>query len=243
MVALHIIAWVFLGLGLFSGLVVYIDISMGRYQPMGIMNIAWPITCLYSSVLGLFMYFKYGRAAKGGMMMSHEHMDHAAMHHEAHGHMMHHHGKPKPFWVQIYISSTHCGAGCGSADIVSEILIYFAGITIFGLALYASFFIDYAFALLFGMAFQFFNIMPMRPELSFWGGIKEAFKADVLSLTSFQVGMYAWLLAVYYMFTPHLNAGSAIYWFMMQIGLTIGLLTTYPVNYFLIKWGVKKPCA
>lgn len=254
--ALHIIAWVFLGLGIISCLIVYIDINMGRYQSMSIMNIAWPITCLYSSVLGLYMYFKYGRAAApAGMQM---HADHGAKKTTKKTAAKHSCGgmtscsakdkkakpaKAKPFWVQIYISCTHCGAGCGSADIVSEILIYFVGITFWGAAIWASFFIDYAFALVFGLAFQYFNIMPMRPELSKLQGIWVSLTVDIWSLTSFQVGMYAWLLAVYYMFHGQLNAGSVIFWFMMQIGLTIGLLTTYPVNYILIKKGIKVPCA
>lgn len=217
MLTLTIISWIFLALGLLSAIIIYVDINMGRYQMMPIMNIAWVITALYSSVLALYMYFKYGRANKNASQL--------------------------PNWVEVYISSTHCGSGCGLADIISEILIYWASITILGAAIWASFFIDYGFALVFGLAFQFFNIMPMRPELTFGQGIWESIKADVLSLTSFQIGMYAWLLAVYFIFNGQLNAGSPIYWFMMQIGLTIGLLTTYPVNAFLIKTGVKVPCS
>ena len=229
--ALLIVSWVFLGLGILSAVIIYIDINMGRYQAMPIMNVAWPITALYSSFLALYMYFKYGRAEKQMMM-----------HHTKNKKTKAKAKKPHPKWVQIYISSTHCGAGCGLSDIVSETFIYWAGITIFGAVIWASFFIDYAVALLFGLAFQFFNIMPMRPELSMSRGIWESFKADILSLTSFQLGMYAWLLAVHFIFSGALNAGSPIYWFMMQIGLTIGLLTTYPVNALLIKWGVKVPC-
>lgn len=230
MEALHAVSWVFIGLGIFCFLVVYIDINMGRYQAMPIMNISWPITCIYSGPIGLYMYFKYGRSKKSSSNMEHHHCEH-------------HKGSGKPYWVQIYISSTHCGAGCGAADIVSEILIYFAFITFWGAAIWASFFIDYAFALVFGLAFQYYNIKPMRPDLSAGAALWAAIKADVWSLTSFQVGMYGWMLAFYYMFDGKLDASSVIFWFMMQIGLTIGLFTTYPVNWLLIKWGVKVPCA
>ena len=222
--AFFIVAWVFLGLGLLSFVIIYVDINMGRYQGMPIMNICWPITALYSGPLALFMYYRYGRASK----KMHEH--HSSK------------GKMKPSWVQIYISSTHCGAGCGLADIISEVMIYWAAITILGQTIWASYFIDYGFALLFGFAFQYFNIAPMKPNLSTWQITKNAIKADVLSLTSFQLGMYGWLLAVHFMFNGALNASSPKYWFMMQIGLTIGLLTTYPVNYWLIKTKIKEPC-
>ena len=64
MEALHAISWVFIGLGIFCFLIVYIDINMGRYQAMPIMNLSWPITCIYSGPIGLYMYFKYGRSKK-----------------------------------------------------------------------------------------------------------------------------------------------------------------------------------
>jgi preprotein translocase subunit SecD len=31
----------------------------------------------------------------------------------------------------------------------------------------------------------------------------------------------------------------AVFWFMMQIGLIFGFVTTYPANWLLVKWGVK----
>lgn len=219
--SLSILAWIFLGIGLLSFIIVYVDINMGRYQHMPIMNIAWPITALYSGPLALIMYFRYGRAVKTRHKV---------------------HKVNVPLWVQIYISSTHCGAGCGLADIISEVIIYWASITILGHTIWASYFIDYGFALLFGFAFQYFNIAPMKPELSAWEASKLSVKADVLSLTTFQIGMYAWLLAVHFIFKGSLNASTPLYWFMMQIGLTIGLITTYPVNYWLLKSKIKMPC-
>lgn len=232
MSTLSILAWIFLGLGLLSFIVVYVDINMGRYQKMPIMNLAWPITALYSGPLALVMYFLFARAKK-------EHMDHD--HKKMHSHKRR--TRKLPGWVQIYISSTHCAAGCGLADIVSEIMIYWVGITILGHTIWASYFIDYGFALLFGFVFQYFNIAPMHPHLSAWEATKLSVKADVLSLTTFQVGMYAWLLAVHFIFKGQLNASSPVYWFMMQIGLTIGLITTYPVNFWLVKSKIKMSCA
>lgn len=242
--ALHIVACVFIGLGFLSALIVYIDINLGRYQEMSIMNIAWVITCSYSSIIGLYMYFKYARAEKatmdmggmdmkmdmGGMDMSHMDHDKPAK-------------KSRPMWVSVFISSTHCGAGCGSADIISENLIFYAGITFWGAAIWASFIIDYIFALVIGIIFQYLNIRPMRPDLTAKQAWMNAAKADVVSLTSFQIGMYGWIAIIHFLTTIPLAANTAIFWFMMQIGLMIGLLTTYPVNYVLIRLGIKTPCA
>jgi len=30
-----------------------------------------------------------------------------------------------------------------------------------------------------------------------------------------------------------------VFWFMMQIGMIFGFLTTYPANWLLVKWGIK----
>jgi hypothetical protein len=38
---------------------------------------------------------------------------------------------------------------------------------------------------------------------------------------------------------PHLQPDHAGYWLMMQIGMMIGLATSYPVNIVLIRDGVK----
>jgi hypothetical protein len=47
---------------------------------------------------------------------------------------------------------------------------------------------DYVFAFVFGILFQYFTITPMK-KLSRKEGLKQALKADSLSLTAWQVGM------------------------------------------------------
>jgi hypothetical protein len=60
-------------------------------------------------------------------------------------------------------------------------------------------------ALGFGISFQYFTIAPMR-GLGFRDGIKAAFKADTLSLTAWQVGMYGWMaIAVFVIFRHELS--------------------------------------
>jgi hypothetical protein len=38
---------------------------------------------------------------------------------------------------------------------------------------------------------------------------------------------------------PYLPTDSAAFWFMMQIGMLIGFAATYPVNWWLIRRGIK----
>jgi hypothetical protein len=98
---------------------------------------------------------------------------------------------------------------------------------------------DYLLAYAFGIAFQFFAIVPMR-HLSFWPGIGAAIKADTISLTAFEIGLFGWMaISFFVLFHPPLMPNQPAFWFMMQIGMMIGFLTSYPANWFLVRSGIK----
>ncbi len=130
-------------------------------------------------------------------------------------------------WKSVLLSATHCGAGCVIGDIVA--------VALFG----PSFTIEFAFAYLFGIAFQYLPIRAMRdisPATALW----EAIKADTLSLVAFEVGMFGWMAVARLWLLPGEPAATSIaFWFMMQIGMIVGFATTYPANWLLVKWGVK----
>jgi len=100
------------------------------------------------------------------------------------------------------------------------------------------------FAYAFGIVFQYFTIAPMR-GLSFGAGVIAAIKADTLSLTAWQVGMYGFMaFAYFYVFRDRLGielrTNTVEFWFMMQIAMICGFITAYPVNWWLIRTGVKE---
>ncbi len=104
--------------------------------------------------------------------------------------------------------------------------------------------LDFILAFVIGIAFQYFSIKPMR-QLSVGRGIVEALKADALSLTAWQVGMYGFMaVAQFAIFRgaigTELDAGMIEFWFMMQIAMITGFATSYPVNWWLIRIGVKE---
>ncbi|MGY4500516.1 hypothetical protein ACVWYH_004447 [Bradyrhizobium sp. GM24.11] len=82
-------------------------------------------------------------------------------------------------------------------------------------------------------------------QLSPSEGIRQALKADALSLTAWRVGMYGFMaIAQFALFRKllgqTLEASMPEFWFMMQIAVMAGFLTSYPVNWWLIKTGVKE---
>ena len=68
-------------------------------------------------------------------------------------------------------------------------------------------------------------------------------KADILSLTAFEVGLFGWMALMAFVFfpDPHLQPDSPVYWFLMQIGMIIGFATAWPANVWLVRRGIKEP--
>jgi hypothetical protein len=147
--------------------------------------------------------------------------------------------KNKPFAVDVALAATHCGAGCCLGDIVAEWIVFFIPLVLFGQKAFGTWVLDYAFAFLFGIAFQYFTIKPMQ-NLSAGKGLVAAVKADALSLTAWQLGMYGWMAIVIFALIGEIPKTNPVFWFMMQIAMIAGFLTSYPANWWLLKKGVKE---
>lgn len=201
-------------------------------QKMWIMNLVWPVTALFGSVIALWGYYRYGRlAAKDGLE------DHT---------------EATPFTAIVGKAASHCGTGCTLGDICAEwlafgfpvIATWFGWHVLFEVKMFAVWIIDYIFAFSFGITFQYFTIKPMR-DVSPLQGLIAAVKADTLSLTAWQVGMYGFMAIAHFWIFEHLlhhklETNSFEFWFMMQIAMLLGFVTAYPVNWLLISTGVKE---
>ncbi len=137
-------------------------------------------------------------------------------------------------------------------DIVAEwlavmfppIVVWLGCRSIFADKRFAVWVLDSLFAFGFGVAFQYFTIKPMRKR-STGEGLVAALKADSLSLTCWQVGLYGFMaVAHFYLFGDVLKVRLAVdtaeFWFMMQIAMLVGFATAYPANWWLIKRGIKE---
>ena len=118
--------------------------------------------------------------------------------------------------------------------------MFLAGLTMAGSVLWADYAIDFLFAYLLGLVFQYFAIAPMR-HLSGWPGIKAAVKADTISLIAFEVGMFAWMaFSSKVLIQPRPEPTQAVYWLSMQIAMVVGFATAFPANWWLIRKGLKE---
>lgn len=203
-------------------------------QRMGIMNVVWPVTALYGGPVALWSYRLMGRSsAKDGSEAGQRHQQTA-----------HAGGKPdsaarRPSWRQVVVGATHCGAGCTLGDIIGEWLVFALGWALLGQALYADYAVDFGLAYILGILFQYFAIAPMR-RLGLKDGLVAAIKADTISLIAFEIGLFAWMALSRFVLFPLDTTASWPHWFMMQIGMIVGFLTSYPANAWLIRKGLKE---
>ncbi len=228
MTTLQTIATISIIIGFICLLVILIDILAGHKQHMMVMNFVWPITGLYAGPLALIAYYTIGRKGTQKEMMRAKEKDQPMP------------SKKKPFWQSVMVGALHCGSGCTLGDIVAETLLLYVTLAIVGNPLVNSWIIDYVFAFALGIVFQYYSIKPMK-NLSPKQGLIAALKADTLSLTSWQVGMYGGMaIATFLIFKHRLEANTIVFWFVMQFAMMLGFLTAFPVNWWLIKKGIKE---
>ena len=214
---LDVLSWTSVVFGFLTAGIISVDL-IAHPQKMRIMNIVWPVTGLYFPLVGLWFYRRMGRPMAA---------DAPAMKGE------------QPYWRGVFVSATHCGSGCAIGNILGPPIVFGFGWTLLGTVLFAEYVVEFMFAYVFGIAFQYFPIRSMR-HVSPREALIDAVKADTLALVAFQVGMFAWMAIAYYVLVPwHPRPDNAVFWFMMQIGLILGFVTTYPANWLLIRWGIK----
>jgi hypothetical protein len=231
-------------LSLLLGVTCCVVIAVDEYanpQHMWIMNLVWPVIALFGSFAALWGYFRYGRlAARSAVEPAMERGETPPSKAQT------------PFAAMVAKAASHCGSGCTLGDILAEwlaffvpaVAVWFGWKTLFADRMFAVWGLDFVFAFVIGVAFQYFTIKPMR-GLSVREGLVQAIKADVLSLTAWQVGMYGFMaVAQFAIFrgllgTP-LEVATPEFWFMMQIAMWFGFATSYPVNWWLIRAGIKE---
>lgn len=231
---LHATAIISLVIAVLCAIIIVID-EIGRHQSMWIMKIVWPLTALFGSVLWLALYWHHGRGQVKGLPAG-----------------KHSQNKEASMLVAVSKGASHCGAGCTLGDLIAEWLAFsfptvsvaFGWQSVFAHKMFAVWILDFLLAFCLGVAFQYFTIVPMR-NLSPWAGVVAALKADVISISAWQIGMYGFMLfAQWSWFRPaygHIaEVNTPEFWLAMQMAMMCGFITAFPVNWLLIKFGFKE---
>lgn len=241
--ALYIVSILSIISGFLCACIVLLSIFPHRRQPMKIMESVWPLTGLWAGWIGLWAYFRIGIVQKkkpeikippseNERSLSSDGTD---MPHPPMGMDM----PRRSRWQSVVLSTLHCGAGCTLADIIGEWFTFWIPLSIGGSFIAGQWTLDYVLALIIGIFFQYAAIRPME-HTSRKSTIVKAFKIDFFSLTSWQIGMYGWMAVVMFGLHRGFPRNSSEFWFMMQIAMFCGFITSCPVNWLLVKSGIKK---
>jgi hypothetical protein len=217
-------------LGVVCAAFVAVDIARRAPQPMTVMRYVWPINTLWAGVFGLLVYWKLGRMGPRSASASTMKMSGTAMK------MM---DEPKrPFWQSVVTGTLHCGAGCSVADMVGPFVFAAAPFMVAGSMVFGEWTLDYILALAAGVTFQYAALSPMLGQtgLPIWW---RALKVDFFSLTAWQVGMYGWMALVIFVWFGRIEPSRIEFWFLMQLAMACGFCTSYPMNWLLIRMGIK----
>lgn len=228
-----------LALGLLCAIIILNDV-LRHPSDMAIMSIVWPVCALFGTVFVFWLYFHYGRKTGDQLKQNHDR------------HQSSKHSSSQPFPITVANGTLHCGAGCTLGDIIAEWLAFaappvamaFGWQSLFTEKTYAVWILDFLLAFAFGIIFQYFAIVPMR-KLSPGKGIIAALKADSLSLTAWQMGMYCLMAMLQFAVFKHsfgavAPVDSVEFWAAMQLAMVGGFITSYPMNWWLIRIGIKE---
>lgn len=222
-----------------------------RPQPMAVMNFVWPICALFGSLVWVCAYVAWGRAPRRDGHRAGHTSGSAQSHDETPA--LGQSPRPRSMATSVFVGTSHCGAGCTLADLLVEwVLFGFPALAVLGGLhwlfadeMYAAWVIAYVLALIIGIVFQYFGIAPMNPARGRWANLRMAARADVLSLSAWQIGMYAAMAVIQLAILPAWFGGAAavntpIFWAVMQVAMLVGFATSYPVNWWLVRHGVKE---
>lgn len=230
---LHVLSWIYLGLCSATALWIFSDIARGHRQKMWVMHLVWPVTAMYFGPFGGWLYVRTRPMSLAGSANPDD---------QAKERMK----KMDPTREQVAVSVNHCGAGCTLGDIIGEAGLFaiggsvatFVGSSEFGTKLVVDFLLAYTL----GIFFQYFTIVPMR-GLPFGKGVLAAMRADTISIAAFEIGMFAWMAMTRFVLFPEptrIYPNMAVFWFMMQIAMMVGWITSYPANVWLLRKGWKE---
>lgn len=153
------------------------------------------------------------------------------VHHHQHSHHEHATEKKSNGIFKLAVSATlHCLLGCGIGEVLGMIIG-----TWLGLAMMQTMIL--AIVLGFVMGFALGIIPLLRKNFSFQQAIKIVFVAEGLSIAvmeAFEVGTQLLIPGV-----MEASLSDGIFWAGMAAALAVGFIAAFPVNYFMIKRGVR----
>lgn len=194
------------------GSVVFIIWDQATRTPVvGVMKAGWVLVVLYTGPIGLFVYLLACREPLPG----------------AHGEFI---AAP---WKQAVGSLIHCLAGDATGIIVSAAIVYR-----FGLPNGTDLVIEYLSAFVVGL-FVFQALFMKSMFGGYWPAVRKTFFAETVSMNMVMVGMFPAMAVLMHLVPGGDDPWRPEFWGIMSAAATLGGVTAYPINAWLVRKGFK----
>ena len=156
-------------------------------------------------------------------------------HHHGHHHHEHQEHKPSIFQSENFLglafsATLHCLLGCGIGEVVGMIIS-----TYIGLSMINSMILSILLGFVAGLGL---GIIPLlKKKFTFQNAIKTVILAEGLSIVVMEAFEVVTQLMIPNLMTATLT--DRIFWIGMLISLLVGFIAALPVNYVMIKKGVR----
>jgi hypothetical protein len=132
-------------------------------------------------------------------------------------------------WRQVLGSTMHCVAGDGVGILAGAVLS-----SVFGLTGLAEVLVEYILGFAFG--WTIFQALFMRDMTggSYRRALKGTFMSELLSMNLLMAGMVPTVMALKVRITSAADPMTPSFWFVMSMGLLVGFIVAYPMNWWLV---------
>lgn len=209
------VAWIYIALALLSAVFIAVDIYLSRRRHDSVVTeLVWVTSALYLSLFAVPIYMRRGRASVPPSPSS----SHEAVDNRADG---------------AAVAVLPGGSASALAHLVAVPFVAAVGWTIAGLAMWPMIIVI---AVLAVVMLALYERVASHTGLSGRTGgfsVGAAVFAAVITVAAFDIGMVGWMLLLHYNdFMP--PVGESTFWFLMQVGVILGLLTGYPAVRWLL---------
>jgi uncharacterized protein DUF4396 len=176
---------------------------------MKTMRWGWVLLTLYTGVLALVIYWFLHRASARET------------------------SEPS-LWEQSVESTIHCVAGDATGILLAAVVTSW-------LRLPMSLEVIVEYVAGFAVGLFVFQALCMKPNFdgSYWRAVKSTLLAETLSMNAVMAGMIPVMVILMSRDMSAMEPSSVRFWGTMSLAFVVGTVTTYPVNWWLVKRGLK----
>ncbi|RSK38838.1 DUF4396 domain-containing protein [Hymenobacter perfusus] len=175
---------------------------------MKVMKWGWVLVTLYTGPVGLLVYWFSCREPSPG---THEQF-------------------VAPLWKQAVGSTIHCAAGDATGIIVAAAITGY-----FGLRMGVDIWLEYAAGFAFGLFIFQALFMKDMMGMSYGEALRSSFLPEWMSMNAMMAGMLPTMVILMSRDMRAMEATSPWFWAAMSAATLVGVVVSYPVNYWLVK--------